>query len=269
MLQRGGREQAGFWSKQFTGSIIKVHLWEETHKYMVRQERKSALRKGDAGQSRWGHASGERHQEPQTEPEEQLSGLTEWARTEGRLKKWKQSRGLHKQTLARQQAVHLHTERGSRVRERGRHCWTRPCPRSWGLLWELTYLPFADCFPRAANILRSLHSKMKSGLSPGEASWCISAFPGTLRNSQGREGIWQQRISPASVEKSEKGALELGGSRNKARAVVQLDSVNYKAAEDTKPMRSARHLDRLSVREGTIKGWKVVTYIQESQTEMS
>ena len=51
------------------------------------------------------------------------------------------------------------------------------------------------------------------------------------------------------MEKSEKGALELGGSRNKARAMVQLDSANYKAAEDTKLMRSARHLDRLGVRE--------------------
>lgn len=71
------------------------------------------------------------------------------------------------------------------------------------------------------------------------------------------------------MEKSEKGALELGGSRNKARDVVQLGSVNYKAPEDTEPMKSARHLDRLSVREGTIKGQKVVTYIQESQTEMS
>lgn len=71
------------------------------------------------------------------------------------------------------------------------------------------------------------------------------------------------------MEKSEKGALELGGSRNKARDVVQLDSVNYKAAEDTEPMKSARRLDRLSVREATIKGQKVVTYIQDSQTEMS
>lgn len=71
------------------------------------------------------------------------------------------------------------------------------------------------------------------------------------------------------MEKSEKGALGLGGSRNKAKDVVQLDSVNYKAAEDTEPMKSARYLDRLSVQEATIKGQKVVTYIQDSQTEMS
>lgn len=38
------------------------------------------------------------------------------------------------------------------------------------------------------------------------------------------------------MEKSEKGALELGGSGNKERDMVQLDSVNHQTAEDTEPL---------------------------------
>lgn len=86
------------------------------------------------------------------------------------------------------------------------------------------------------------------------------------------EGIGQLGIGPASVEESEKGALELGSSRNKDEKMVQLDSVNYKAAEDPEPMHVCKPLGQPPVepvREKATKWQKVVTYIQESQAEMS
>ena len=56
------------------------------------------------------------------------------------------------------------------------------------------------------------------------------------------EGIGQLGIGPASVEESEKGALELGSSRNKDGKMVQLDSVNYRTTEDPEPMHVCKPL---------------------------
>lgn len=54
--------------------------------------------------------------------------------------------------------------------------------------------------------------------------------------------------------------------------MVQLDSVNYKATEDPEPMHVCKPPGQPPVepvREKATKWQKVVTYIQESQAEMS
>ena len=51
--------------------------------------------------------------------------------------------------------------------------------------------------------------------------------------------------------------------------MVQLDSVNYKATKDTEPMNVCRTFGQPECQRRGNKMGKMVTYIQESQTEMS